>query len=538
MALLAPLHVLYAQYIAWEKPIIIPGGLQRIQSVEILDNSIYCAGNLNSDQGQLIKLDSGGNEVWRRNFNVGGYPKSTLYHILKVKDEPNFYVFGRAFFAGGGPDVVAKIDSIGDTLWTKYYTELGIYSTVRACLQLDDKSIVIAGVRQTPNGVETIAKRIDSLGNTLWEESYPYSNLSEGWGITEMLDGSMVISGGSNGNNVLYKIRFNGELIKDTLISGTGVSGIRNNIFLFHGNRLILTSDAYNGSWYNSQQIILDDRLNIIFVENGVNGILNDLVVFDDSSFSIENYHLPDSTSMNWFDNLNSNVSAISFPVNGTIREIYDFSSFKSTDLICVGYVGYNNNTADYWISKISNAGEEWIPDRCSYQPPVAGFEYEYNYPVLTLRDTSSGGLKYLDTVYTWQWTTSVGFSGSDDSLIVLFDSAINKTLDIELVISNWYGCTDTVNQTLVFGETGIESLKEFTISIYPNPAKDKLCIEFDQDMDHAVFRLFDLQGRLQFQNQINQESASISITSLPIGLYIYEIQSGERFKRGKVVKE
>ena len=122
--------------------------------------------------------------------------------------------------------------------------------------------------------------------------------------------------------------------------------------------------------------------------------------------------------------------------------------------------------------AEIDSVGEEWIPDRCAYQPPVAGFRYEYNYPVLTLIDTSSGGLKYLDTVYTWQWNTSQGSMGNNDTLTVFFDSAVNSSIDIDLVISNWYGCTDTISKTLNFGPSGISTHERFCRSSLSEPGE------------------------------------------------------------------
>lgn len=88
---------------------------------------------------------------------------------------------------------------------------------------------------------------------------------------------------------------------------------------------------------------------------------------------------------------------------------------------------------------------------------------------------------------------------------------------------------------------------KDFTenhqILVYPNPTKDLLNIQYDHNSGEASFKLHDLQGRLQLNKVLDMGITSISLSGLPKGLYIYDIQINDQVipiakRRGKIVKE
>jgi alpha-glucosidase len=89
----------------------------------------------------------------------------------------------------------------------------------------------------------------------------------------------------------------------------------------------------------------------------------------------------------------------------------------------------------------------------------------------------------------------------------------------------------------LVFNGTGIEVYKEFEVSIFPNPTKDLLNIHFDKNKGEVSFKLYDLNGRLLIAQKLSSNQSVVSLEKVPQGLYIYEVSSGEKVRRGKVVK-
>jgi len=65
------------------------------------------------------------------------------------------------------------------------------------------------------------------------------------------------------------------------------------------------------------------------------------------------------------------------------------------------------------------------------------------------------------------------------------------------------------------------------TFTIYPNPASDKIQINFENDLKNASFRIYDFTGGLM-KNGIIDSSNSIDISNLPIGMFNIMIQHEE----------
>lgn len=490
-------------------------------------------GEMKNDTAQLMKIDLSGNIIWRRDFFSIGHSKSYLYGIEKVYNEPNFYISGEVF--GGKPkrSILAKIDTLGDSIWVRRLSEIGYFSLSRDLIQLTDKSIVIVGFRQTPNGYETIAKRFDSTGSAMWENSFPYGQISEGWRASEMMDGSILISGGSVGSNLLYRIGFDGRLIEDTIIQGFN-NNVRNTIKLLPNNHSLMSSNQLVPPWFETQLITLDSNIQVENLLFGNDGIPENILVMNNESFWID-HNRPDSLFWVNYDLQLSEISRFNYPFDGSTRDVNDIEFINNQDVIIAGTKKITNN--DIWFSRINGFGQEWIPNRCEYSPPIAEFTYDLNYPILSLKDSSYSGLKYLDTIYTWQWNTSLGSTGSEDSLWLFIDTTITKTLDVELIISNWYGCVDTVQKTLNFTPNGIKEIKNEELKIYPNPVRDILNIELmNANNQDYIFSIYDLKGVLIEEVRLNDANIQYDLSHLKSGMYFYKLNAASGPIRGKIV--
>ncbi|MEQ8360289.1 MAG: T9SS type A sorting domain-containing protein [Cytophagales bacterium] len=533
---------LIAQSLVGEWSYIIPDD-QKIVSICINDSGYLAFGQgRNFDEfSELLKIDTAGNLIWRRGLKFADTTISDSYSfdMVKVKNELSYYTSG-FYFATISSDYILKIDDLGDTLWSYIYNPFGIYQTTSKLTTLRDKSLLSVGFQEQGGTQEDVfVRRLDSMGKVMWEKMYPMPGNQRGFDITEMLDGSLIVSARSGLNNLIMRIDFNGKFLDSIMIPTISGNVVFQDVNLLFDNGIGLGVVSRVGTSTNFGQFIdLDSGLNIRKNQAFDQGVYDGPYLLSDSSYILNIFKSNDSLSV---VNINSNslspLWSIPYGQVPTAIKFVESLVSQGQDLIVAGYDDTGSNQ-DYWLAKISGVGEEWIPDRCAYQPPIAGFDYEYNYPVLTLRDTSSGGLKYLDTVYTWQWNTSVGTNGTDDSLVVFFDTAITKTIDIELVIGNWYGCTDTVNQTLVLGETGLELYKELDVKVFPNPVKDILNVHIAEVQGDVLFSLYDLQGRLQFNQVLYKDKNTISISELPQGLYIYDLRTNAQVNRGKLIKK
>ena len=78
---------------------------------------------------------------------------------------------------------------------------------------------------------------------------------------------------------------------------------------------------------------------------------------------------------------------------------------------------------------------------------------------------------------------------------------------------------------------TGIEDNFANNVSIYPNPAKDRLYIETETEIEDIV--VFDIYGRRQQTTVNGQQTLSIDISNLNSGVYLVKITTAE----GNIVK-
>jgi hypothetical protein len=75
----------------------------------------------------------------------------------------------------------------------------------------------------------------------------------------------------------------------------------------------------------------------------------------------------------------------------------------------------------------------------------------------------------------------------------------------------------------------------------YPNPTTDNLTIEFPKSASNEIsLRLFSIDGKCVISNEIstiNNQAYSLNLSSLPVGMYILDVQQGEKHEQQKILK-
>jgi hypothetical protein len=85
--------------------------------------------------------------------------------------------------------------------------------------------------------------------------------------------------------------------------------------------------------------------------------------------------------------------------------------------------------------------------------------------------------------------------------------------------------------------ETGIANRETSTISVYPNPAIDNINITLPENVNQAVFILYDMQGRMLIKQVIGNQDA-VQVNNLALGMYIYHVRTEKQSYQGKIVKQ
>jgi len=136
--------------------------------------------------------------VWQ---NAYGGPNDDAGYAISITHDSSFIVAGytTSFGAGAGDVFLLKINSNGDTLWTRTFggssTDVGW--SVDATT---DRGFIIAGETQSfgYGGSDIYVIRTDSVGNILWSRTFGGTRDDAGRAIKQTSDGGYIIAGHIN----------------------------------------------------------------------------------------------------------------------------------------------------------------------------------------------------------------------------------------------------------------------------------------------------------------------------------------------------
>jgi hypothetical protein len=153
--------------------------------------------------------------------------------------------------------------------------------------------------------------------------------------------------------------------------------------------------------------------------------------------------------------------------------------------------------------------------------------------------------LKFNSKIRTidWDWkeiTTTPGAWPIKDTM-VFFTKVANRINKIKFTE---YFDNRSNRQVIVFNKTSYDALstnnvftKNNNITVYPNPANDKLNIEFDETTKNVSFSIADLSGKTIISSTLIN-SSSIDISGLNIGMYLLNIDTNNGTKTVKFIKQ
>jgi hypothetical protein len=178
-------------------------------------------------------------------------------------------------------------------------------------------------------------------------------------------------------------------------------------------------------------------------------------------------------------------------------------------------------------------------------------FDTENFYQLILVRDNSGlikiyvNGTEFAE--YDDSMTQEYKFHDPDNFLIffrdhpsVLADEASSGFVSNIKITNNAWSSVEVESEWEDFCASllSIPEEAERTLQIYPNPAGEKLNINFNEQVVHAKLSVINLAGRVLLTQFCESEKAQLDISSLPSGIYFLQIMENSRNSFVKFVKE
>lgn len=167
----------------------------------------------------LLKLNSSGDTLWTKVIGNPYYNIAT--NSLKLSNG-NFMILALTDSIGVGLNDcgLIKIDSSGNILWNKFYDGGGAGGSLIGIVPMTDGGFILSGSTSSygAGNYDTYVIRTDSLGNIVWSKTYGGPLDESGNSIVKCSDGIVIASGtndfGQGGADIyVVKLDFNGNIM-------------------------------------------------------------------------------------------------------------------------------------------------------------------------------------------------------------------------------------------------------------------------------------------------------------------------------------
>ncbi|MFH1009691.1 MAG: hypothetical protein V1784_00475 [bacterium] len=171
----------------------------------------------------LVKINSQGDTLWTRTY--GGSSYESAYSVQQTEDG-GYIVAGstRSFGAGGEDFYLVKTSSSGDTLWTRTFGGSS-QDVAHSVQQTADGGYIVAGYTESfgAGSRDMYLVKTNSQGDTLWTRTYGGSSTDVARSVQQTTDGGYIMAGYTEsfgaGWRDFYLVKTNGQ--GDTLWTRT-----------------------------------------------------------------------------------------------------------------------------------------------------------------------------------------------------------------------------------------------------------------------------------------------------------------------------
>lgn len=467
----------------------------------------------NSGNGMIIRIDSSGNLIWKKQYNAGS-AQDGFVDIISTNDH-GFALCGvtYSFFSNGYAKIwVIKTDSIGNLSWSKIMGSSMQSFIAYSIKETIDSDFAIFGSTNagSPPQLSFLAC-LDNSGNQLWSRTY--SELEQG-GLGE------VVSCRDKGLLFTEGIRNYGSKTFAYVVKTDSLGNIQ------YGRRI----------WTDTSS--LGNDFGMALRETSDNGFLVAGLAFDQDLFLVR---FASTGNILWTKKIGFGfpIGAVSFD---TARNHGFVLALNSSQPNVGGYLVTIDSLGNVvWAKKYGTPDVQFKKVICL--PNTLGFA------VCGIADSGANHSIYFMRTDTAGRTTC-------DQNVSCFSTSIAKTIDtLEIMYPGLPDSAVTVQvsnilvstQTLC-GNGIVQYNNEVDFSIFPNPANDFLTIQLENLNEKNIqIKIINVFGQVVIDKKVDPSTGSVSsgnfekqidVSGLSDGIYFIAITVGEKQFSEKFIKE
>jgi hypothetical protein len=496
----------------------------------------------------IFKINAQPDIEWKKCYGGSNYDGAKS---IQQTQDGGYIVTGHKYFYDdttsifGSPDYwILKLNSEGDTIWTKKYGGSKLeYS--RSIQQTPDDGYIVAGYANSIDGdvsnnhglKDYWILKLDTDGDTVWTKCLGGSSFDYANSILCTIDGGYIVAGQSRSSDGDISVNYGQE---DYWIVKLNTEGA------------IIWSKSYGGSGHDIAKAVMETTDSMLIVVG--------ITTSDDHFVHGHNGLGYDY----WILKLNSEGDTIWTKCYGNSKNDWASSITQSSDggFVIAGTTEIENidNRLDFWILKLNSEGDSlWSRyyggsgwDLASSIKQTSGGGY-----IVAGRTNSSdgdvwGGNIINDSIYDYWtlklnsegdtlWTKCFGGSNEDKAY------SIQQTQDGGYIVAGQSNSNDgDVEGNHGNGDFWIVKLSSFDsteeisedneFSLHPNPTKDLINIEF-QNKGNNELKITNINGKLMLNMKLRTNKTQIEISEYPTGIYFITVSGDDFIKTKKIIK-
>ena len=464
------------------------------------------SGNHGNSDYWVVKLNSSGDILWQR--CLGGTDDDYAYSIQQTSDG-GFIVAGQTYSNDGdvsgnhGYDDawVVKLNSSGDIEWQKC---LGGTNDDRAysIQQTSNGGFIVAGYTSSNDGDvsgnhgywDTWVVKLNSSGDIEWQKCLGGTSDDYANSIQQTSDSGFIVAGYTFSND--YDVSENHENGKYWVVK-------------LNSSGTILWQKCLGGTVYGAIAYSIQQTSDGGFIVAGETRSYNGDVSGNHGGIDYWVVKLDSLGDIEWQKCLGGTNNDYARSIQQTSDGGFIVAGYTSSnDGDVSGFHGYS----DYWVVKLNSSGDiEW-------QKCLGGTNDDW---ARSIKQTSDGGF------------IVAGFTASNDG-----------------DVSGNQGNSDAWVVKLTNEPDRINEIENYnSLSIYPNPFREKAIITFDNPKNEKYrLLIIDVTGKVVMEiNEIYGNTVEIDGSNLSAGVYVFELtcdqcvsvgKEGEKLFRGRFVVE